>query len=263
MLGSIFGKGLRDQRRALPAWLVAVAAYALLIAAFYPTVAQSMAAMQDIADKLPQAFRDAFIGSDMTSAAGWLDTKLLSIMAPIMFLVFAVGAGARSLAGEEEDGTLDLLLAQPVSRTKVALEKYAVLVTGVALLAAALWATLAVSAPIFDMHIGAERLLEACVSLGLLALAFGSLAFVVAAAGARRGTAAAVAGGLAGAMYLVNILAPDAGALRRLEPLSLFHYYGVAPLSDGLPASHAAVFAVTSLVCLGIALAAFGRRDIG
>ena len=263
MLSSVFTKGLRDQWRTLLAWLVAVAAYALLIAAFYPTVAKSMAAMQDIADKLPQALRDAFIGSDMTSAAGWLDTKLLSIMAPVMFLVYAVGAGARSIAGEEEDGTLDILLAQPVSRTRVALEKYAVLVTGVALLTAALWATLAVSAPAFTMHIGAGRLLEGCLSVGLLTLAFGSVAFLVAAAGGRRGLAAGVAGGLAGAMYLVNILAPEAGALQRLEPLSLFHYYGVAPLTEGLPASHAAVFVVISLVCLGAALVAFGRRDIG
>jgi ABC-2 type transport system permease protein len=180
-----------------------------------------------------------------------------------MLLVYAAGAGARSIAGEEEDGTLDLLLAQPVSRTRVALEKYAVLVTGVSLLAAALWATLAVSAPAFDMHIGAARLAEGCLSLGLLALAFGSIAFLVTAAGGRRGLAAGIAGGLAGAMYLVNILAPEASALKRLEPLSLFHYYGVAPLAEGLPASHAAIFVATSLACLGVALAAFGRRDIG
>lgn len=263
MLASIFAKELRDQRRGLLAWIVAVAAYALLIAAFYPTVAKSMSAMQDLAEQLPRAFKEAFIGSDMTSAVGWLDTKLLAITAPLMFLVYAIGAGARSIAGEEEDGTLDLLLAQPVSRVRVALEKYAGLVAGVALLTLALWITLVVSAPLFDMDVSAGRLLQACLSAGLLALAFGSVAFLAAAAGAHRGPAAGIAGGLAGVMYLVNLLAPDAAALRRVETLSLFHYYGVAPLAQGLPGAHAAAFAASSLACLGVALVAFGRRDIG
>ena len=44
-------------------------------------------------------------------------------MVPLLLLVAAIGAGARAIAGEEERGTLDLLLSTPVSRRRLALEK--------------------------------------------------------------------------------------------------------------------------------------------
>ena len=46
-------------------------------------------------------------------------------MFPALFLVASVGNGAGSIAGEEERGTLDLLLSEPLSRTRIAVEKLA------------------------------------------------------------------------------------------------------------------------------------------
>ena len=39
-------------------------------------------------------------------------------MLPLLLLVYAIGAGSRAIAGEEESGTLDLLLAHPLSRRR-------------------------------------------------------------------------------------------------------------------------------------------------
>lgn len=263
MLGSVFAKGMRDQWRSLLVWALAVAVIALMIAAFYPSVKASMASYQQIADQMPKVLRDAFIGSDIGSPAGWLDTKLFSMMAPIMFLVYAIAAGARGIAGEEEDGTLDLLLAQPVSRGRVLLQKYAGLVAGVVLLTAVLFATLAITAPMFQMHLGTWQLLQASLLVGLLGLAFGSIAFLVAAAWGRRGLAYGVAGGLAGIMYLMDILAPLSSVLERIQPASLYYYYGIVPVSDGMRAVDVLAFGITALSALVLAYAAFARRDIG
>ena len=263
MLGSVFANGMRDQWRSLLVWALAVAVIALMIAAFYPSVKASMASYQQIADQMPKVLRDAFIGSDIGSPAGWLDTKLFSMMAPIMFLVHAIAAGARGIAGEEEDGTLDLLLAQPVSRGRVLLQKYAGLVAGVVLLTAVLFATLAITAPMFQMHLGTWQLLQASLLVGLLGLAFGSIAFMVAAAWGRRGLAYGVAGGLAGIMYLMDILAPLSSVLERIQPASLYYYYGIAPVSDGMRAVDVLAFGITALSALVLAYAAFARRDIG
>jgi len=263
MLGSVFAKGMRDQWRSLLAWGISVAAIAFLMTAFYPSVKASTASYQQIADQLPTALRDAFIGSDIASPAGWLDTKLFSMMAPIVLLVYAIAAGARGIAGEEETGTLDMLLAQPVSRGRVLVQKYADVVAGVALLTATLFATLVAAAPAFGMHLGAWQLLQGSLLVGLLGLAFGSIAFLVAAAWGRRGLAAGAAGGLAGIMYLTNVLAPESTVLQRLQPASLFYYYGIAPLSEGLRAEDVVAFGLTALVALALAYAAFARRDIG
>jgi ABC-2 type transport system permease protein len=263
MLTSIFAKGMRDQWKGLLAWAVAVVTFALLIAAFYPSIKESMASVQDMVDKMPKVLREAFIGVDMTSPVGWLDTKLFSMMAPIVFLVYAIGAGARGIAGEEEEGTLDLLLAQPVSRGRVLLGKYVDLLLGLAILTAVLFATLVAVAPLFGMHIATGRLLQGSVLVGLLGLAFGSITFLVAAAWGRRGLASGVAGGLAGIMYLGNILAMDSAGFDRLRPASLFYYYGIAPLADGLRLVDVVVFGLTALVALALAHLAFARRDIG
>ena len=48
-------------------------------------------------------------------------------MVPLLLLIAAIGAGARATAGEEERGTLDLLLANPISRRRLVLEKLAAL----------------------------------------------------------------------------------------------------------------------------------------
>ncbi len=38
--------------------------------------------------------------------------------------MFAIGAGARAIAGEEEGRTLDLLLSTPIRRSQVLLDKW-------------------------------------------------------------------------------------------------------------------------------------------
>ena len=39
------------------------------------------------------------------------------------FAFFAAGMGARAIAGEEEENTMDLLLATPISRSSIVIEK--------------------------------------------------------------------------------------------------------------------------------------------
>ena len=61
------------------------------------------------------------------------------------------------MAGEEERRTMDLLLAVPVSRTRVLLEKTAAMVVGTLGLAAATGATLVVEGRLFDMVIPVDK----------------------------------------------------------------------------------------------------------
>ena len=46
-------------------------------------------------------------------------------MVPLLLMIAAIGAGAGAIAGEEERGTLELLLANPLSRRRLVLEKTA------------------------------------------------------------------------------------------------------------------------------------------
>ena len=56
---------------------------------------------------------------------GYLGTELFSLIVPLLLIIAAVATGARAIAGEEERGTLDLLMSLPVTRRRVTAEKLA------------------------------------------------------------------------------------------------------------------------------------------
>ena len=93
-------------------------------------------------DDYPDAFK-AFFGLgdnvDYTSAIGYLNGELFSFMVPLLLLIAAIGAGARATAGEEERGTLELLLANPISRRRLVLDKLAALAAELCGLVLVLW----------------------------------------------------------------------------------------------------------------------------
>jgi ABC-2 type transport system permease protein len=112
MLGSVFAKTLVEQRRALIWWGMGLVAACLLTTAFYPSIRENAASFERLLDSLPEGLRRAF-GEDFASPAGYLQARLFSIFAPVLFLIFAIGAGARALAREEEHKNHDQLLATP------------------------------------------------------------------------------------------------------------------------------------------------------
>ncbi|MGM0818723.1 MAG: ABC transporter permease subunit, partial [Actinomycetota bacterium] len=117
---------LRLQRRALGLWAVALAAVTALYASFYPTMGTT-AEMQGLVDSLPEGMITAFGWEDITSPAGYLSSTVYGLIAPALLLVHAVALGARLLAGQEEDGTLELEASAPVGRRRLLAERLAAL----------------------------------------------------------------------------------------------------------------------------------------
>lgn len=265
MLRSIYLKGLRDQRRSLLLWALGIAAFAAVEFAVYPAVRKSAGVLDQYVKNLPKAFKDAFLGSnlDFGSPAGFLNAEMFSFMSPVIFLVFAIGAGARAVAGEEEAGTLDLLVSCPVSRRDIVLQKFGVVATGVAALTLTLFASLAIGAAVANMRVATSMLLQASMLVGLLALTFGAVAFAAAGYSGRRATGIAVASGLAVALYLLNALGQLVDAIDPFRKFSFFYYYrGGDTLSRGLDAANGAVFLVATVMLLAAALVGFERRDL-
>jgi ABC-2 type transport system ATP-binding protein len=93
--------------------------------------------------------------------------------------VAAIGAGGRALAGEEEAGTLDLLLANPVSRRRVAVDKLAALAAEIVGLGVVLWTALWIGCRAAGLHVSAGHLAPATASAVLLAVGYGAIALLV------------------------------------------------------------------------------------
>ncbi|HWO81394.1 ABC transporter permease [Gaiella sp.] len=265
MLRNVFLKSLRDLRRSFAWWTVGLAGYVALIASVYPTVRDNPD-LEKLVESYPEALKAfvAFGGQfDFTSAAGYLGSELFSFMMPALFLVAAVGHGAGTLAGEEERGTIDLLLSSPLSRTRVALEKLAAMCVELAALGVVLWLALWVGARAFSMEVSVAHLASATALLVVLALAYGAIAFMVAAATGRKTLAIGLTVALAVGAYLVNSLASLVEVLEPFQKATPFYHYAVAdPLRQGLDPWHTLFLLAVGAVAAAAGVLLFDRRDL-
>lgn len=265
MLRNVFAKSLRDLRHSFAWWALGLAAYVALIASVYPTVRDNPE-LNELVESYPEALKAfvAFGGQfDFTSAAGYLGSELFSFMMPAIFLVASIGHGAGTIAGEEERGTLDLLLAAPVSRARIALEKLGAMCAELVGLGAVLWLALWVGARIFSMEVSGAHLAAATTALVILALAYGAIAFMLAAGTGRRTLAIGATVALAVAAYLVNGLASLVGALEPIQRATPFYHYAAAdPLRHGLDTWHTLFLVAVGVVAAAAGVILFDRRDV-
>jgi ABC-2 type transport system permease protein len=264
VIGTIAAQTIRDQRRALIGWSAGMIGLVLLYGAFFPSIRGNAAQLERYFDNLPEAFRRAIGGgADFGTAVGYLHTELFSLLAPLLLILLSIGAGARAIAGEEERRTLDLLLAYPVRRRDIVLEKLGAMVMTTSGVGAVLWLAVVVLGPPFDLHVSLGNLAAACLAAVLLGLVFGATALFLGCLLGRRGLAIALTGAAAVVLYLVDLLAPQVEGVRWLETLSPFHYYlGPNPLVNGLPARSAALLVGLIAAFAIAAVAAFDRRDV-
>ena len=263
MVRTVLAKTLRDQRRALVWWSLGFLLTVFTYAAFWPNVHANAAQFAQYIEKFPEAIRNMMGGADFGTPQGYVQTELFSLLGPILLLVYAIGAGARAIAGEEEADTLDLLLSTPVSRRRVLLDKLGAMVAATLLLAALTLLGLAVIGPLYDLHLPSIGLVAATLNLFLLALAFGVIALLVGTATGSKGAAVGVSSGLALVTFVLNTLAPSVAPLRPFRFVSPFHYYGAhSPLTSGFNGIDILVLAGIAVVGVIVALGIFERRDL-
>lgn len=260
MFGTVFTKTLRDQRRGLIGWGTGIVATVALMAAIWPSF--SDVDYESLLDQYPEAMKEIFNIGDMGTATGFMNAELYSLLLPALFIVFAIGRGARLVAGEEEEGTLETLAALPVSRDRVLLEKAAALAVALAVLALALFVSSALMSAAIGMGIPLLHLLNAAVAMYLLGFEFGFLALAVSAGTGRRGLAIGAATAVAAASYLLFVMGQLVEAVEPLLELSPFHQaVAGGPIGATLPAV-ALAMPLVGLLALAAALPVFHRRDL-
>jgi ABC-2 type transport system permease protein len=261
-MNSIFAKALWDQRLGVLAWSIGIAAVGILYALFYPTM--TTPGLSEFMRNFPPGILDAMGIGDFTTPAGYLGSTTYGILGPILMIVFGAALGSRAIAGDEEGGRLDVLLAHPVERWRFVVERALAMVVALAIAGLALLAAmLLISGPAQFAEIGAANLVAASLHIVLLGALFGSLALAVGAASGRRAWAAGAVAAVGVLAYFANTLGPSIEGLAWTRDLSPFHYYsGGQPLLNGLQAVDAIVLTVAIVVLVALAVVAFRRRDI-
>jgi ABC-2 type transport system permease protein len=264
MLRSVTLKTLFDQRRTLIAWSASLALLVAMYVAIWPSV-RDQPSMNDFLDQMPEAMRSLFAaaGADMSTPVGYVQVELLSFMGPLLLIAYTITAGAHAIAGEEDRHTLDLLLANPISRTRIVCEKLAAMAAGTTLLGAVTAGALIWEGQLADMSLPVDGVAAALIHMTLLALVFGTMALATGAATGSPALSRAVPAIVAVISYVVNGLAPVVTWLEPAQRLSPFYQYsGSDPLRNGLslPANLVAVASI--LVLAALAIEGFRRRDV-
>ena len=262
---TVFRRTLRSRRRSLLGWSLGLIGLIAITVAAYPSIA-NQEGFSDIIDEYPEFVQEILglgSGLSITEPAGYLNSQFFSNMLPLLFIIFFVSFGVRVTATDERDGTLDLVTAHPIPRTRLMLENaLAILVAGTALVALSIL-TFVVSTPLAGMDISVGALWGATVSVFLVGVLFGGLAFGLGAATGSRGIALGTASGLAVATYILWGLAPLIDAINPLERLSPF-FWALAgdPILHGVQAGNALLLLGTGVLFIGAGIWLFERRDI-
>jgi ABC-2 type transport system permease protein len=259
VLRNVFAKTLWDARRALVGWAIGLALMSVFYSSVYPSISKSAASLLQ---SYPETLKQAFQLYDL-SPAGYLGASVFGVLGPLLMILFAVASGTRAIAGDEENGTLELLLAHPVTRTQVVLHRFAALVAAATVLGGAmLLALLGVNGPA-ELNLPVGHLVAMVVNLILLGVAFGAFALAAGAMVGRRAPVFAVTAVAGVLTYLANAFASQVEGLAWTRNLSPFHYYsGGAPLRHGLHLVDTGVLLAISAALVTIAVLAFKRRDV-
>jgi ABC-2 type transport system permease protein len=198
---------------------------------------------------------------DPASPERFLSMEFFSFM-PLILGVYAVLVGSGLLAADEENGTLDLVLAHPVTRGRLLAGRLLAFVTATVLILAAAWLGWAVALGWSSLAVSRAALALPFLSLLAMLLFFGALALLLSMVLPSRRLAATATGlALVASFFVTSLSRLNAAwdAVGRLSPLA---YYQSGGAVQGLNMWWFAGLLAAAAVLALLAWRLFERRDI-
>ena len=269
-LGSLFGKTLRDSRRAALIVGAILAAIALATASQLNSQFSTEQARREIVgsvSQMPAIFR-GLLGDPInaTTLGGYLSWRTLNSM-PLFLGMWSILALSSTLAGEARRGSLEVLLGTPLSRRAIATQKVAAHLVAVAIAmtiaALGLIVTGATLGTVPGDAISPAAAFGHMAWLFLMTILGGAAAFAVSPVVSRPAAAGIGAVVLFGSFVVSSFRA----SIPAFEPLSRVSFFrltdGHRPLAGvtDWPAMGLLAAVVAGLLIVGIV--AFARRDVG
>ncbi len=256
-----FRHTLRRLRGPILGWGIGLALYGLAMGLMYDAINQ-IEGLDALLASYPRELL-AFFGdmADLASARGYFGIYYSSYM-PIIVGIFAVGAAAALLAGDEERGTLDLTLAQPISRSGLFWGRWLGFAAATALILLLGYLGWVVTLPFSTLDATAGALLVAFVPILGILLLFGGLALLLSMVLPSARMASMTAGGLLVANWLLVGLANLNTDLQPLVDLTPFAYFQGGEALVDMNWGWASGLGLAGFVLAAAAWALFRRRDI-
>jgi len=251
---------LRLRCRLIIGYAVGIAAYAMIPISLYPSFKDQISL-----DRLSESgspIAAVLGGLPLTSPPGWLKANLYAYFVPLIQLLVTIGYGASCIAGQDEDRTLGLVAALPLTRRTIIIDKLTALFVQ-ALVVPIVVALCVLGSRGLGLTIAPGPLLGITVGVVLLGLFFGTLALLIGAVTGSRGLALGIGIAAAALTFLISSLAPLIDWLEPARYISPFFYaIGDNQIQHGLPLTYAGVLGTATLILATTAVVAFNRLDL-
>jgi ABC-2 type transport system permease protein len=268
--GSLFGKTLRDSRRATLAvgglMLLTLVGVSRAILGEFATP-ESRQQLADVVAAVPPVLQGlAGRPVNVETLGGYLSYKYGTFF-PIIASLWSILALSGTLAGEARRGSLEFVAAAPVSRRRIAVQKLVGHIVPMTIASLAVFLGVVVAGRTEPQlpgdAISATAAAGYAAWLALLSLAAGGVAWAVAPF---LGRGAAV--GIAGAVLFVGFIVNGyQAAVPQLAPLANLTWFGWTanhiPLAGLYDWPSLAFVAVVVVVLFVVGIEAFARRDLG
>ncbi|MBD3415279.1 MAG: ABC transporter permease subunit [Candidatus Aminicenantes bacterium] len=257
---NLFKHEIKSRWIAVLCWSVGLIFFGAFYISIFPGLFEQLQSLKDLTIY-------KIVGMYLGSMEGYIASVILAYI-PLLLSIYCITASTSTLAGEEESGTLELLVAMPLSRVQIFSAKAAALSIAVSLIMvltsvgnSAALSIIKINSSInispFDLFAALMSSLPLALGLIMIGLFLGALL------PNRRNSAAVVTIFLITSFFIKNI----AEMVQSLEPIkyfSLFNYYNTTAtiFTQGPRLSDIAILLGVAAVFFILALICFNKRNI-
>ena len=263
MFRSIYLKSFRDYRVPILGWGLGLGALMAVVFAAIPTVFATPAAKAAVVS-IGASYAWIAEPIKIDTAGGYATWKYgITIL---VVVIWPLLAGTGMLRGEEDRGSMDVLLSLPRGRVRIALEKVAAMWTALLAMGLVIGLLTFAGAAKVSSDLGLGAALAFGLNLALICAVFLSIGLLISQFTQERRTASGVTAGIlvvAIVVDMVHRVVPNTVWLSQFSPI---YYYNLSkPLVPGYGANLGAMLVLLALSGLFAAAAVwlFARRDVG
>lgn len=248
------------RRNAIIGWSLGLCFFPLVYIAIYPSVADEMAGLADL--EIYQA-----MGMTLGTFPDWVGSILIVFM-PLIAAIYGIINGTGTLAGEEEDGRLEMIVTLPLPRWQIVTAKAIAFIISsfvmflvVSVVSMLVFQT--IESQIETEMVGTD-MFTAVLMAWPLVFAVGMLSMFLAAFCASRRFASMIAAAVLVVGYFGSNLAASTTALEPFEPFFLFTYLDASgtAVMEGQQTGDMLVLLGVGLVSFALAIFFFQRRNL-
>jgi ABC-2 type transport system permease protein len=256
----LFVQEMKFRRGAIIGWGLGLLFFPLVYIGIYPSVAEEMAGLADL--EIYKA-----MGVNIGTFADWIGSILI-VFLPLVTAIFGIINGTNTLAGEEEDGRLEMIVTLPLARWKIVASKALALSVSILVI---LLVNAVVSLGVFEAvkdqietELVGSDILIGVISTWPFVFSVAMISMFLAAFCSRRRIASMIAAAVLVVGYFGSNLAASTEVLEPFEPIFLFTYLDSTgqALLDGQAAGDILVLLGTGVVSFLLAVLFFQRRKL-